>query len=138
MRPMASVGHKFTAVVTALVVLVTHAMCVCRSMAAAVHAVAPANAHLCCTNQDKPAPDSNDHPARHEGSCRHCDGIAAPAVKAAEHGAADALALSLVAPPVVDASSLDSLPLSPARSKARPAEFFSPPTLLRLCCALNL
>jgi hypothetical protein len=141
---MAASAHKFTAVTTALLVLVAHALCVCRTAAAARAVPADAGeraAHACCNQPSQPDPKpAPDHPSHHsDGHCSHCDG---PAVVVAPAGPDTGPALS-------PAYQLDTVWATGAdefatlRSAAVTAQFVEPafvstPTLLRLRCALNL
>ena len=138
---MAAPAHKFTAVTTALLVLVAHALCVCRtaSAARAVPADVPA-AHACCKQPSQPDPrPTPDHPSHHgDGHCSHCDGLAVVAPTGNDTGLAFSPAFQLDA---VWTTSADEF-ATPQRSAAEAAfvepAFLSPPTLLRLRCALNL
>ena len=138
---MAPPAHKFTAVTTALLVLVAHALCVCRTAAAsrAVPADQPA-AHACCNHQPqsdpRPAPE---HPSHHgDGHCSHCDGLAVVAPTGADAGPAHSAAFQLEAVRTASADAFASLQHSSAEAAFVEPAFLSPPTLLRLRCALNL
>jgi hypothetical protein len=132
-------GHKFTAVATALIVLVAHVLCVCRSVSATPAAAAEAAAHTCCKQDPPPAPQHPAHdPDRH---CSHCDGIATPALTPNDGGAAHHLPAFHLAPlgtNTAAAAALASLEPSRVAAHARGLPVVSPPTLLRLHCALNL
>src|SRR5690349_1839639 len=126
---MLGIGHKFTALTTALIVLVAHATCVCRGMAAPAAAQAAAGAHHCCKHQKTSNPTGDDHTKDHDGSCRHCDGFAVPVAKAADHVSHDAPALQFVTLAVTTAAA-ESLRPSPGCSEASSGGIVSPPTLL--------
>jgi hypothetical protein len=80
---------------------------------------------------------TDDHSKDTEGRCRHCAGVAVPAMKAGDPAVGSALALQGVAA-VIHETPLQSLSLSPAGADVRHAETATPPTLLLLHCALNL
>jgi hypothetical protein len=140
MRSMVRALRKFTAVTAALAVLVAHALCLCRTATAAAATHPNANAAHHCCKHDSPdkSPPSDGHPRHSDGHCRHCDGFAAPALKAGDGSLAHATLLDAVA---ADFGTRDGTGLQVSglhRAAAHIPEFSSPPTLLRLCCALNL
>ena len=149
---MAGMPHKFTAVATALVVALAHLAGACPAgasvgPAAPVPALASDPGQRCCNHIEPAARDATppvEHRERPESQCRHCGGAPAAALTAQpDH----ARTVSTAAPSFDPFTATDftavvvgvcpqNFPTLPDRTK--PPAALSPPTLLGLCCALNL
>lgn len=129
--------RSLVAITTGLVVSIAHVVCACPFAKARPAELKPEASHRCCEHRRQvPAapvsPDSPDHP------CPHCDGgLAAPLAKAVDCQVSaelrdDAVIASMPA-------LVSDAPVGPNAFSSAPAtDSLSPPTLLRLHCALNL
>lgn len=142
--------YRLTAVGMTLVVIAAQLACVCPVAGAPAPAPkAPAESqqptatHRCC-DQRNVLPHTGSTPAEHphhrEG-CRHCDGGAAVTTPPDTARSSDGVppVLNPFAPGV-DVAALATSPVDLSTCPARciPPPALSPPTLLGLCCALNL
>jgi hypothetical protein len=146
---MALSCHRFTAFAAAVAVFVAQVACLCHTARAHATATEPVehrepstSTHACCKHESPATPQTGSQRHRDDdnGRCQHC-GRHVPALKPADQTSTSAAAVHFE--PVFAADSSTSQISADAYiceggTAALDLAGLSPPTLLRLHCALNL